>query len=145
MISSKVCITTKSTLASLLYKGLATKQTAVKWTIALLIDLIFLFVSVFVLLFFIFVFVFVCFSRNVRKLANLSYHSLSCKPHWTVSSQPSSWLGTSSCLGLPRSHDEWRNRHDHSSWRRNDRPSSSGTGAECYPSLSISTKEIVTQ
>ena len=33
MKSSKVCITTKSTLASLLYKGLATKQTTEKWSI----------------------------------------------------------------------------------------------------------------
>ena len=31
--SSKVCIMTRSTLASLLFKGLATKHTAVKWTI----------------------------------------------------------------------------------------------------------------
>ena len=34
MKSSKVCITTKSTLASLLFKGLATKHTTVKWSIA---------------------------------------------------------------------------------------------------------------
>ena len=33
MKSSKVCITTKSTLASLLFKGLATKHTTVKWSI----------------------------------------------------------------------------------------------------------------
>ena len=33
MKSSKVCITTKSTLASLLFKGLATKHATVKWTI----------------------------------------------------------------------------------------------------------------
>ena len=35
MKSSKVCITTKSTLASLLFKGLATKHTTVKWSILL--------------------------------------------------------------------------------------------------------------
>ena len=34
MKSSKVCITTKSTLASLLFKGLATKHTTVNWSIA---------------------------------------------------------------------------------------------------------------
>ena len=33
MKTSKVCIATKSTLASLLYKGLATKHTTVKCTI----------------------------------------------------------------------------------------------------------------
>ena len=31
--SNKVCIITRSTLASLLFKGLATKHTTVKWTI----------------------------------------------------------------------------------------------------------------
>ena len=31
--SSEVCIITRSTLASLLFKGLATKHTTVKWTI----------------------------------------------------------------------------------------------------------------
>ena len=33
MKRSKVCIRTKSTLASLLFKGLATKHTTVKWSI----------------------------------------------------------------------------------------------------------------
>ena len=35
MKSCKVCITTKSTLASLLFKGLATKHRTVKWSIML--------------------------------------------------------------------------------------------------------------
>ena len=33
MKSSKVCITTKSSLASLLFKGLATKHTTGQWSI----------------------------------------------------------------------------------------------------------------
>ena len=38
MKSCKVCITTKSTLASLLFKGLATKHTTVKWTVVAQVD-----------------------------------------------------------------------------------------------------------
>ena len=37
MKSSKVCITKKSTLASPLFKGLATKHTTVKWIIKMVI------------------------------------------------------------------------------------------------------------
>ena len=39
MNSCKVCITTKSTLASLLFKGLATKNRTVKWSIGRISDL----------------------------------------------------------------------------------------------------------
>ena len=40
MKSSKVCITTKSTLASLLFKGLVTKYTTVKCAIENLIKIL---------------------------------------------------------------------------------------------------------
>ena len=53
MINSKVCITTKLTLASLLYKGLATKQTAILFLFLFYFFsyFVFVFVSVFALFF----------------------------------------------------------------------------------------------
>ena len=41
MKSSKVCITTMSTVASLLFKSLATKHTAVKWSIVAIMLLVY--------------------------------------------------------------------------------------------------------